>query len=246
MTQQSFPSRVPAGLLFGVLFGLLSCVPCIAVWRVFQEPVRAYYLKTYLHVSLPHLKSEKPKLFLMLVRNAGMVARSDSAAVPACRNSDVFLTRSADEDGLDGAGRCALSSRSKPVSAWLRNAVYGGQSVTQLLRTPLATWGIVALCLVMAGGSYDSRQRQRARDGIKLRGPDLVSRWQFNRRVKGDGFPIVLENPRNPLELLRGQRGKVLRIRLRDENKNIITMSDPGGGKTSIMMQILDEVERRG
>jgi hypothetical protein len=147
---------------------------------------------------------------------------------------------------VDNAGRCALWSRSKPVAAWLRKAVYGGQSATELLKVPLVMWVVLALCLVIVGGSYDARQKERARNGIQLRGPDLVSRWQFNRRIKGDGFPIAFENPRNLLEILRGRKGKAVRIRRRDENKNIICMSDPGGGKTSIMMQILDEVERRG
>jgi hypothetical protein len=81
---------------------------------------------------------------------------------------------------------------------------------------------------------------------VQVRGPELVTRSQFNRRVKGDGFPIVLNNRRSLFEIARGEEGKVLRIRRRDENKNILCMSDPGGGKTSIIFQILDEVERRG
>ncbi len=239
MRQQSFPSRVPVGLLSGVAFGLLSCVPCVAVWNAFQEPVRAHYLKTYIRVSLPHTRSEKPKRFVLLTT-------AHTSALQACRNSDAFLTRSDEEHGLENAGWCVLWSRSKPVASWLRNAVYGGQSFTQWLRVPVMVWAGVGLCLVCAGGTYDSRQRERARNGIQLRGPELVSRWKFIRRVQGDGFPIVLENRRNPLEFLRGRSGRVLCIRRRDENKNIICMSDPGGGKTSIMMQILDEVERRG
>jgi hypothetical protein len=243
MKQQSFPSRVPVGLLSGVAFGLLSCVPCVAVWNAFQEPVRAHYLKAYVKVSLPHTKSEKPKRFVLLT-----TGHSGSAPeVPrTCQNDDAFLARGGEENGLENAGRCVLWSRSKPLAAWLRNAIYGGQSPKQLLHVPLVAWGVVGLCLICAGGAYDSRQRERARNGIQLRGPELVSRWKFNRRVRGDGFPIVLENRRNPLEFLRGRSGRILRIRRRDENKNIICMSDPGGGKTSIMMQILDEVERRG
>jgi hypothetical protein len=104
----------------------------------------------------------------------------------------------------------------------------------------------MAVLLLTIGGVCNVARKRRARQGVQLRGPELVSRWQFNRRVKGDGFPIVLENSRNLFELMRGQAGKVLRIRRKDENKNIICMSDPGGGKTSILMQILDEVERRG
>jgi hypothetical protein len=132
------------------------------------------------------------------------------------------------------------------MKTWLRDAVYDGQSESQLLRVPIFTWLTFAGCFLSGGGLYDRHRRQRARIGVQVRGPELVTRWQFNRRIKGDGFPIVLENRRNVRERMQGEVGKVLRIRLRDENKNIICMSDPGGGKTSILMQILDEVERRG
>ena len=115
-----------------------------------------------------------------------------------------------------------------------------GQTCTQFLAEPLTIWGsnrgpLSADRRVLC----DAHRKQRARQGVQIRGPELVSRWKFNRRVRGDGFPIVLENPPNLLERLQGQAGKVLRIRRKDENKNIICMSDPGGGKTSILMQIL-------
>jgi hypothetical protein len=132
------------------------------------------------------------------------------------------------------------------MKAWLRGAVYSGPTCFDLMQSPLMEWAVLAVCCVLVGSMCDVWRKRRARQGVQLRGPELVSRCQFNRRVKGDGFPIVLENSRNLFELMRGQAGKVLRIRRKDENKNIICMSDPGGGKTSILMQILDEVERRG
>jgi hypothetical protein len=132
------------------------------------------------------------------------------------------------------------------MKALLRNAVYNHRTCSQIVAPSLMVWaGLAVVCLVL-GGNMDTRRKEAARRGVQIRGPELVTRSQFNRRVKGDGFPIVLNNRRSWWEFARGEEGQVLRIRRRDENKNILCMSDPGGGKTSIIFQILDEVERRG
>jgi type IV secretory pathway TraG/TraD family ATPase VirD4 len=93
--------------------------------------------------------------------------------------------------------------------------------------------------LLIAGLLYDARRKNHAKRGIQLRGPELVSPRQFNRRVKGDGFRLQLAD-RN------GKQVGAIRIRRRHENNHIVTMADPGGGKTSVFMQILDQIEARG
>ena len=245
MTRQTFPSRVPIGLVLGGMFGLLSIVPSVALWQRQQDPVRAFYLKSYIRLSTSRLKglgkTETLQPYRMLVaRQSPSVCLATTPLLLPSRAE--LLTR----EDAESAGRCVLNTTPSQMKMWLRGAVYDGQTCTQLLRVPLMTWAGVLVCALIAGGMSDVRRKERGRVGIQIRGPELVSRWKFNSIVKGDGFPIVLENRRNLFELLQGRAGKVLRIRLRDENKNIITMSDPGGGKTSILMQILDEVERRG
>jgi hypothetical protein len=246
MIRQTFPSRVPIALVLGGMFGLLSLVPCVAVWQRQQDPVRAFYLKSYVRLSTSRLKGpgkgEPVQTFRMLVAQASRGVSCVAKTPLLLPSRAELLTR----EETQRAGQCQLTTTPSQMKMWLRGAVYDGLTCTQLLRLPLMVWAGVLLSSLVFGGLLDVRRKERGRVGIQIRGPQLVSRWTFNRIVQGDGFPIVLENRRNLLELMRGQSGKVLRIRLRDENKNIITMSDPGGGKTSILMQILDEVERRG
>jgi hypothetical protein len=246
MNRKTFPSRIPIGLLLGGMAAVLSLVPTFAVFRSQLEPVQAHYLKTYLRLSVvPHRQTAKPQKFLLLVR-----ANGTSAPPSACQVTTKLLlpspTGNLSSELVETALRCSLETPPADMKAWLRGAVYSGQSCFDLIQSSLTVWAVFAVCCVLIGSMCDVWRKRRARQGVQLRGPELVSRWQFNRRVKGDGFPIVLENSRNLFELMRGQVGKVLRIRRKDENKNIICMSDPGGGKTSILMQILDEVERRG
>lgn len=246
MTRQTFPSRVPIALVLAGMFGLLSIVPCVAVWQRQQDPVRAFYLKSYVRLSTSRLKglgkAETVQTYRMLVAQP-------SPATACVATTPLLLPSRAEllirEEGRS-AGQCLLNTAPSQMKMWLRGAVYDGQTCTQLLQVPLMVWAGFLLCSLIVGGLCDVKRKERGRIGIQIRGPELVSRWKFNRIVKGDGFPIALENRRNLFELMQGQSGKVLRIRLRDENKNIITMSDPGGGKTSIFMQILDEVEQRG
>ena len=246
MTRQIFPSRVPIGLVIAGMFGVLSLVPCVAVWQRHQDAVRGFYLKSYIRLSTSRLKGlgkgETAQTFRMLA--------AQPSPSPVCLAKTPLLLPSRAElltrEETQSAGQCLLTTAPSQMKMWLRGTVYDGQTCTQLLRVPLMAWAALLLGSLIMGGMLDVRRKERGRVGIQIRGPQLISRWQFNRTVKGDGFPIVLENRRNLFELMQGQAGEVLRIRLRDENKNIITMSDPGGGKTSILMQILDEVERRG
>jgi len=246
MSRRTFPSRVPTGLVLGGMFGAISLAPCVAVWQRRQDPVRAFYLKSYIRLSTSRLKglgkTETPQPYRMLVAGESPTETCVAKTPLLLPSRAELLTR----EGAENAGRCVLTTAPSQMKMWLRGAIYDGQTCTQLLRVPLIVWAGLLLGSVIVGGVLDVRRKERGRVGIQIRGPQLVTRWKFNRIVKGDGFPIVLENRRNLFEWLRGQAGKVLRIRLRDENKNIITMSDPGGGKTSILMQILDEVERRG
>jgi hypothetical protein len=237
MNRQPFPSRAPIGVIFAGMLALVAVVPCATIWKSVLGPVRAFYLADYLSVAT----SAKPHEFVLLTKAHGL-----SGPPLACLASTPALVSAGAGEDVKTVGRCVTVITPKQFKEWVRTAVYGGRSAAELLRLPVLDWMLAAVLLFVAGGYYDWRRKQRARIGVQIRGPELVSRAQFNRRVKGDGFPIVLNNRRSLWERLRGAEGKVLRIRRSDENKNIICMSDPGGGKTSILMQILDEVQRRG
>jgi hypothetical protein len=241
-----FPSKMPVGVVAGVVLSVVSLVACLTVVRGRLEPVQAAYLFLYARVSLPlPWTQKKPSTFAILTArpssDEGMpVCGADTALLLASRTFEVT------DEMVENAGRCAVKTTPGQMQTWLRNTVYEHRSCFQILKPAPEVWVVLAVCCLVIGGQMDAQRKEAARRGVQIRGPELVNRAQFNRRVKGDGFPIVLNNRRTLWERLRGAEGKVLRIRRRDENKNILCMSDPGGGKTSIIFQILDEVERRG
>jgi hypothetical protein len=55
---------------------------------------------------------------------------------------------------------------------------------------PLALSIAFYFSLVLFGVSYDCVRRKRAREGVPLRGPALMTRRAFNRAMKGDRFAL--------------------------------------------------------
>ena len=93
----------------------------------------------------------------------------------------------------------------------------------------------------------DRKQERRARDGQLLRGPSLISRWQFNRKPKGNGLRFRLSNRRNPFERCEPDNcGKDLVIRLDREVHHIQIAGDTGTGKSTLIRQIIYQIEARG
>jgi type IV secretory pathway TraG/TraD family ATPase VirD4 len=78
-----------------------------------------------------------------------------------------------------------------------------------------------------------------------VRGPELVTVREFNRRHRSDGMGFLTEE-RTWMKKLLGQRGRVLRVPFDRESEHLMTIGDSGGGKTSLLRQMLVQVEERG
>ena len=56
----------------------------------------------------------------------------------------------------------------------------------------MLTWICIFFTLLLAGVVCDFLRRKRAREGVKLRGPDLMTRDEFNEATHGDGFTLYV------------------------------------------------------
>jgi hypothetical protein len=122
----------------------------------------------------------------------------------------------------------------KPLHAYLQNAVYDGDSLWTIFRLPLL-FGFVALALQLPFSVVkDIRRRKEMKYGRRLKGPFLVSPKDFNKAVQGDGIGIKTDDYK-----------KMMRIPLRVEDQHIELMGDTGSGKTSLIMQVLRQVQSR-
>ena len=121
------------------------------------------------------------------------------------------------------------------LSAYLKTAIYGGDSLFDLYRLPLF-FGLVALILQLPFSvAKDVRRRRQLRYGRRLKGPEMMTPKEFNSRVGGNGIGIKTDGMK-----------AMIRIPVRAEAQHMQIVGDTGAGKTAIMLQILRQIKTRG
>ncbi len=122
-----------------------------------------------------------------------------------------------------------------PLNAYLKSAVYGGDSLFDLYKLPLL-FGLVSLAIQLPFSiARDVRRRKALRYGRRLKGPEMMTPQEFNNRVRGDGIGIKTDG-----------MTAMIRIPERAEAQHVQIIGDTGAGKTAIMLQILRQIKSRG
>jgi len=122
-----------------------------------------------------------------------------------------------------------------PLNAYLKSAVYGGDSLFDLYKLPLL-FGLVSLLIQLPFSvAKDVRRRKALRYGRRLKGPEIMTPREFNNRVGGDGIGIKTDGMK-----------AMIRIPERSEAQHMQIIGDTGAGKTMIMLQILRQIKHRG
>jgi hypothetical protein len=177
---KNFPARAPVGLLLVV--GTLSIVPVFAVWHHYQPPLERFYFPQYIGSTLAQtpigtvisfFESRRDTRTYFVLMEGGRPVTNATGTDPARHISVRFV-----------------ETTPRIFSAWLQDQIYGGRAFREVLQLPIALSIVTYFSLVFSGLSYDFVRRKRAREGVPLRGPDLMTRRAFNRATKGDGFTL--------------------------------------------------------
>ena len=128
-----------------------------------------------------------------------------------------------------------------------RNLIYEGQSLWDWCAPGRTTAFGTFLVLVPLGMIWDKKDLELKRQGKTLKGPFLVSRWQFNRVRQSDGIGFCSEEKcRWQEKLFRRRSGrKLVRIRSEEERGHFLLMGDTGTGKSVLIQQMLGQVRQR-
>jgi type IV secretory pathway TraG/TraD family ATPase VirD4 len=121
--------------------------------------------------------------------------------------------------------------------------IYRDQTLTDLARPSLITVFVVLIVGLLIAIPKDVQWSRSRRHGRRLKGPELVSVRQFNRRTRADGIAFV-QTPRLSAKLLGVQPALAMPRAI--ESSHLLIMGDSGTGKSALIRKLLGQLEDRG
>ena len=121
------------------------------------------------------------------------------------------------------------------MNRMLAELIYAGQSPGDLIWPAWAgALGIFVLGLVLPI-PRNRRRRQIEEEGCRLKGPEMVTVKEFNRRSGGDGISFLTTEGRESLSIPRSL-----------ESSHMMMMGDTGAGKSVLQRRVLAQIAERG
>jgi hypothetical protein len=181
---KNFPTRAPVGMLLGVVLGLFSAVPVFVVWHRFEAPLERFYFPQFIGSTLAQTPIGTVTSFFRSRRTTRTYFVLIEGSRPFIGSALFGPTERVSVQFVETTPRI--------FATWLRIHTYDGRSFHEVVEIPVAVWISFFLILLLAGVVWDFLRRKRAREGVKLRGPDLLTRSEFNEATNGDGFTLYV------------------------------------------------------
>ena len=247
-----WPRRGPVASFMSVLLSLTVIPFVLAAQQQSWSPLRQFYLSSYIRSAILPGRQSFPVLYMRGSGEPRFALDAWVAKVPAGVNvppGRLALMLTAEGRQYGGEWLQIVNVKGIDSSIFhrgLREWIYGGQSLADLFRLPATSSCLSLLALLPLGIRVDRRRYREQRLGKKIRGPDLITPRQFNRRVRGDGLAFVLASKANVVTRLARKRAPVIRLRAADEASHALIIGDTGSGKSSLIRQVLRQVRDRG
>jgi len=207
-------------------------------------PLQQFYLPYYLRTEVAGRMHKTDKYQLLALADArGRVRLAGDADVqagktiiPSGKPLALELTATARSGGAEILYRTAPAVYSnQALHLYLKHEIFTDREPLTIFRWPLI-FGLLALAAQLPFSiPKDIRRRKEMKYGRRLRGPLLLSPKEFNRTVQGDGVGIKVDGIQ-----------EMLRIPARAESQHIQIIGDSGAGKTTIIFQLLRQIQGRG
>ncbi len=238
----------PRGYLYTLGAFFLALVAAgFFVYLRFQfglAPLQRYYLPYYLRSEMAGMTHSSSKYQMLYVsdgvsdRHAAVESDVRPGSTPPFGGPSIPLTltpKAAVHGTYFLEREDPRTYPNKTLHAWLAHWIYEDVPIYNLFRTQLL-FGLAALVLQLPFSIRKDFARIRLlRYGRRLKGPVLVNAKEFTKAVVGNGIGITTNDSKLPLRIPRDA-----------ENKHFLIVGDTGSGKSSIIRQMLYQVDARG
>jgi type IV secretory pathway TraG/TraD family ATPase VirD4 len=240
-----FPPHSPI-YTYGAIFLALILTGAFVYLRFSygQTPLQQFYTPTYARSAAGGAFNKKDKYQLLYVGNGAKAARlateadvqAGTTAAPNNKSIPLALSSQATAQGFHVLYRGPEQTLvDAPLHAYLLSAVFGGDRLRDIYQLPLLFGLLSLLAQLPVAIRKDIRRRKELKYGRRLKGPVLLTPKEFNKTVNGDGIGFVTTEAK-----------QMMRIPQQAEAQHIELMGDTGAGKTTLIMQILRQIQSRG
>jgi type IV secretory pathway TraG/TraD family ATPase VirD4 len=240
-----FPPHSPI-YSYGVVFLAFVLTGCFLYVRFAygQTPLQQFYTPIYARTAAGGALNKKGKYQLLYVGDgskAGQLAvesdvQTGTMPAPGGKHIPLELSRTAAGRGLRALYRGPEQTYlDAPLHEYLKSAVFEDEKLRDIYKLPLLFGFLSLLAQLPFAIAKDIKRRKQMKYGRLLKGPVMLTPKEFNKTVQGDGIGFKTTEAK-----------EMMRIPLQAEAQHIELMGDTGAGKTSLIMQILRQIQGRG
>lgn len=250
-----WPSDKPLWTIGAFIAGLLAILATVVYqYNIQWTPLQRYwfpkYLKTYFMAGLSIKASQYKVLEVEDGKHRRRIAleRDVTPWVGPLPQGYTVPLRITDEDLKQGL-RGVISTgeyKNQEFQQYIRHWIYQDQSFADFFRWPLINGAMMFACLLAFGIPRDLQRRRIRKYGLRIQGPELVTAAAFNRLNQSDGLGFTTQERRTLGEFLRRRQGNMVRVPRAQESSHFMMMGDTGAGKSSLIRQVLLQVDERG
>lgn len=240
-----YPPQKPIYTYGAVMLALLFTG--LAIWARLSyavPPLARYYTPAYMRAALGGEFNQHGFYRMIDIagpRKANRIARPEdvqegSTELPGGKPLPLELSDAAKKEGYQVLYKGAKQRYAdKAMHAYLKSAVWGGADPSDSYGWSLGCGAVALLFLLPFAIVRDIRRRKEMKYGRLLKGPKMVTPKEFTSLLQAGGLSIQTADKKVKL-----------RIPVRSEAKHIQAMGDTGVGKTTLFMQMLEQIDARG
>jgi hypothetical protein len=240
-----WPPHKPIYTLGALFLGIIASGFFVYFQFIFVlSPLQQFYLPAYIKTTLTASVPIHTRYRVLLMSDAkhhtwyarAVDVEPGSTPQPGGKPIPLQLSDSARQRGVTFLFRSMpLSFSGISVHRYLEKQVYDGETLSGMFGVQLVLGGVFFLLQLTWSIPKDIRRWKEMKYGRRLKGPILVTPAQFNKAIKGAGIGIKVDQSRD-----------LLRVPERAEDQHFEIIGDTGSGKTTIIMQMLRQIQTRG